>query len=90
MAPYLVQTPARVRIEARKELEMLRGSEKSGRPIAIIRPQISDQFVKQPRVVDQVASLLQRVKKDRGKVFIPLENESNPTESGLIYKDAKN
>jgi hypothetical protein len=42
MAPYLVQTPARVRIEARKELEMLRGSEKSGRPIAIIRPQISD------------------------------------------------
>jgi len=37
-----------------------------------------------------VASLLSRVKKDRTKVFIPLENEQNVDESGLVFKDAKN
>ena len=50
--PYLVQTPARVRMEARKELEMLNDSEKGGRPFAMIKPQVADKFVKQPRVVD--------------------------------------
>jgi hypothetical protein len=52
MVPYLVQTPARVRMEARKELEMLNDSEKGGRPVATIKPQVNDKFVKQPRVVD--------------------------------------
>lgn len=77
-------------MEARKELEILNDSEKGGRPFAMIKPQVADKFVKQPRVVDQVASLLSRVKKDRKKVFIPLEPESGQSESGLVFKDAKN
>lgn len=36
--PYLVQTPARVRQEARRELEILNNSEKGGRPYAMIKP----------------------------------------------------
>ena len=56
----------------------------------MFKPGLKDEFVPQQKAVDQVASLLNRVKKDKDQVFIPLELERTNALGGVDFKDAKN
>ena len=60
---------------------------KGQKPHAPIKPQLKEGFVPQISAVRQVTNLLDKLKENRDKVFIPVEMHVNPSAAGYEFKE---